>query len=39
MDNFGKNGELKIDNFQFFGKNGKPIALLFGQNMVILGTF
>ena len=22
-----------------FGKNGKPIALLFGQNMVFLGTF
>ena len=22
-----------------FGKNGKPIALLFGANMVFLGTF
>ena len=22
-----------------FGKNGKPIALIFGQNMVLLGTF
>ena len=29
----------KVENERFLAKNGKPIALLFGQNMVFLGTF
>ena len=29
----------KGENGRFLAKNGKPIALLFGQNMVFLGTF
>ena len=29
----------RVENGQFFGKNGKPIALLFRQNIVFFGTF
>ena len=28
----------KVEYGRFFCKNGKPIALLFGQNMVFFGS-
>ena len=28
----------RVENGQFLAKNGKPIALLFGQNMVFFGA-
>ena len=29
----------RVENGQFLAKMARPIALLFGQNMVFLGTF